>query len=102
MSSSVSSCSCCEKATITRSTSSALDELRQLLGRAEHGQVAEALLALARVLVDEADHVDPVLGVLQQLARDLLPDVAGADDERVLDVGVRTAAERPGDRARDD
>ena len=47
---------------------------------AQDGQVAEAVAPLARVLVDEADEVDAVLGVLQQLARHLLADVPGADD----------------------
>ena len=55
--------------------------------------------------VDEADEVDPVLGVLEELARDELADVAGADDDRVLEVGElmpaggtrRDACERDGD-----
>ena len=70
----------CENATITRSTSSASTMRGRSLDRAEDRQVAEALAALARMVVDEADHVDAVLGVLQQLARDPLADVAGADD----------------------
>ncbi len=44
------------------------DELRQLLGCPEHGQVRELDPALARVGVDEADEIDAVLGVLDELA----------------------------------
>ena len=33
------------------------------------------------VLVDEPDERDPVLGMLLDLARDELPDVAGAEDD---------------------
>ena len=44
--------------------------------------------ALAGVLVDEADDVDAVLRMLEQLRGDALADVAGADDQRVLDVRV--------------
>ena len=74
-----------------------VDELRQLVAGAEHRQLAEVVLAFARVVVDEAEHVDPVLRMLQQLASHHLPDVARADDERVLEVRVGA----PHDRARD-
>ena len=86
MSSSVSSW-IVENATITRSTSSSADELGSSLGRAEQRQVGQVVAALLRARVDEADEVDAVLGVLQQLARDELADLAGADDDRVLEVG---------------
>ena len=52
----------------------------QLLGLAEQRQVLELRPALPRARVDEADEVDAVLGVLQELAGDELPDVARADD----------------------
>src|SRR6266852_5231655 len=54
---------------------------------------------LSRRAIDEADHVDPVLVVLRELLRDQLPDVAGADDDRVLDVADVAAGERAGRRA---
>ena len=71
------------------------DDLGQIGGLAEDRQVAEVLVALARVLVDEADHVDAVLGVVEQLPRDPLPDVARPDDQRVLRVGVGAAGRSP-------
>ena len=49
--------------------------------------------------VDEADEVDPVLAVLEELARDELAHVAGADDHRVLEEGELRAG-RPRGRRR--
>src|SRR5438132_8269234 len=49
---------------------------------------------LLRRAIDEADHVDPVLVVLRELLRDQLPDVAGTDDDRVLDVADVAAGQR--------
>ena len=43
--------------------------------------------ALARIGVDEPDDVDAVLRMLDELASDQLSDLAGADDDAVLDVG---------------
>ena len=40
-----------------------------------------------RLVVDEAHEVDAVFGVLEQLARDELANVPGADDDGVLDIG---------------
>ena len=51
---------------------------------------------LLRVAVDEADEVEAVFGVLPELLRHELADVARADDDRVLDVGEML----PRDRAR--
>ena len=45
--------------------------------------------------VHEPDQLDAVLRVAQQLARDELADVAGADDDGVLGVGVAAAGARP-------
>ena len=55
------------------------------------------------VAIDEADDVDSVLRVLNQLARDQLSDFAGADDQGVLLVGalVCTLAGLPSGRAED-
>ncbi len=86
---------------ITRSMSSARDELRQLAHLAEHGELVEVVAALAWVLVDEADEVDAVLRMLQQLVRDALPDVPGADDDGVLDVRVEVATDAARDTARE-
>ena len=56
-------------------------------------------MALLRPRVDEADEVEAVLGVAQELARDALADVARADDDRVLQVERVPAADRARDRA---
>ena len=47
-----------------------------------------------RVVVDESEDVDAVLGVLGELAVDELADPAGADDHRVLDVRQPAPGER--------
>ena len=47
-----------------------------------------------RVPVDEAEQVDSVLGVLTELVGHELADVAGPDDDRVLEIGDRATAER--------
>ena len=70
-------------------------ELRETLERAQHGEVLEAGTAIARRVVDETDQVDPVLRVMKKLARDELTDVAGADDDRVLEVHQPVADARP-------
>ena len=83
----------------TRSTSSCRDESRQLLGRPEHGQIAEPRRRRSvGSRVDEADDVDAVLGVLEELAGDELPDLAGADDDGVLEVARRVACRSPARR----
>ena len=75
-------------------------DLRQLVDRSEHVLVSVCQHACARAVpvcrssVDEADHVDPVLGMLEELARDQLTDPAGADDHRVVDVRQTTVTER--------
>ncbi len=73
------------------------DDLGQPIGRPDEGEVLELGPARPRVRVDEADEVDAVLRVLEELPRRELADVAGADDDRVLEV-ERTA---PRDRARE-
>ena len=47
-------------------------------------EVAEVGAQLLRLGVDEADEVDAVLRMLEQLAGDQLADVPGADDRRVF------------------
>ena len=58
------------------------------------GQVAAPGLRLA---IDESDDVQSVLRVLDQLAGDQLTDLAGAQDQRVLDVGAGLPAQATGD-----
>ena len=72
------------------------DELGKLRRRPEQDQVTEVVAPLARRVVDEPDQVDAVLGMLQVLVRDQLPDIAGADDDRVLDVLGPASADRAG------
>ncbi len=63
-----------------------LDEPREVVELAKQRDVLDADLRLARRGVDEPDDVDAVLPVLEHLLRDQLADVAGADDDRVLQV----------------
>ena len=72
------------------------DDLGQAVGRPDEGEVLELGPPWPRMRVDEADEIDAVLGVLKKLASSELADIAGADDDRVLEV-ERTA---PRDRSR--
>ena len=47
---------------------------------------------MPRLGVDEAEHVEAVLGVLGELAGDKLTDVARPDDDRVLEIDVGSSA----------
>ena len=80
------------------------DDVREPLGRPDHGEVVELRPSVARVRVHEADEIDAVLGVLQELPGRELPDVAGAEDDRVLE--IRRAPSRcrtsEGTRGRDE
>ncbi len=69
------------------------DELRKLLGPAQERQVAQAREALFRLVVDEPDEVETVLRMMAQLLRYELADVAGTEDDRVLEVGEGAARE---------
>jgi hypothetical protein len=62
-------------------------------------EVPEPVDSLPRVVVHETDDVHPVLGMLEKLPGDALPDVARADDDGVLDVGVAAPAQGPRIRA---
>src|SRR5436309_9388692 len=77
-----------------------VDYLRDLLGRPEDRQVAEVSALLPGLGIDEADEVDVVLGVLEELPADQLADLASPDNHRVLDVRRLPARERPGGRSR--
>src|SRR4051794_15741215 len=62
-----------------------LDDLAQPVGRPEDGEVLGQVVAPhLGAAVDEADDVEAVLRMLEELAGDQLADVAGAEDERVL------------------
>ena len=95
MSASVCSCESCEKAKTTRSIVALLHELEQLVGPPEL-DAGELVALLERLVVDDADEADAVLGVQEVLACDQLADVAAADDDRVLDVGRAAPHDRCG------
>ena len=78
-----------------------VDDRRQVIRRAEQRQAGQIVVPHLRLGVDEADEIQTVFGMAQQLAGDALPDVAGAEDERVLLVERTPAAERACDRARE-
>ena len=68
-------------------------DLGQRVARPEKRNVLELGPASRRVVIDEADDVDAVLRVLEQLPGDHLADLAGADDHRVLQVEDTLPAE---------
>ena len=98
---SVSSCVSFEKATITRSTSKSL----MIAGRrSEEPRIViwpRSSRCVLRTRVDEADEVDPVLRMLEELPGDELPDLARAEDDRVLQVRDPVPAEGASRRAAD-
>ena len=63
---------------------------RKVVGCAEQGEMTEVGSPFLRIAVDQPDEVDPVLGMLEQLAGNELADVPGTDDHRVLQVGTRS------------
>ena len=75
------------------------DDLVKRSGCAEQREVLELGPAVARMRVDEADEVDAVLGVLQELARGELADVTGAEDDRVLEIERAAPRNRAGEPA---
>ena len=70
------------------------DDVAQAVGRPDERQVLELGTARPRMRVDEADEIDAVLGVLEELPRSQLSDVARADDDRVLEVERAAARAR--------
>ena len=83
-----------ENAMITRSTSRLLTTSASRSGSAEDGQVFGQVAAPGlRLPIDESDDVQSILRVLDQLAGDQLTDLAGAQDQRVLDVGAGPPAQ---------
>src|SRR5204863_1324408 len=61
-------------------------DLDEVVDTSEHGDSTDVAPQVLRLRVGEADEIDAVLGMLEDLAGDQLPDVAGADDHGVLDV----------------
>ena len=76
------------------------NEVGQLLGGPEQDQMAEILASLLRLVVDEPDEVEPVFLVMEDLPRDQLTDIAGADDDGVLQVERAPSTQRAGDDPR--
>ena len=96
--SSVSSCESLENAKTTRSTSSTRTSSGSWSGVPRIAELAEPGRVSLGFRVDEAEHVDPVLGVLANLLGHELADVARPDDDRVLEIGDRPPAERARER----
>ena len=89
------------------SSGSASSRIRaSAVGTAEHAHAVDARAALERVVVDEADRVEPELRVAQHLAQRQAPAVAGADDQHAARVlaargsrGSGAVVDRPRDEA---
>ena len=71
------------------------EQVRQLVGRAEHADAVQAQVLLARVVVDEADRRVAEGGRAQHLLQHQLGGVAGADDDHLLAARDDRAALRP-------
>ena len=78
------------------------DDLADLVRRSEDAHIPQIAARLPWAGIDEADQVDPVFRMLEQLATDELANLTRADDERVLDVGRLPACESPCNRAPSD
>ena len=72
-----------------------VDDLGYLLWRPENGDISEVATLRPGLGVDEADEVDAVLGMLEELPTDQLAYFPGADDHCVLDVCRTPARKRP-------
>jgi hypothetical protein len=72
----------------------AVEDARQLCGRAEHLQAADAHALLARVVVDEADRDAPQPGIAAKLRDDRLAARATADDQHLAGAAVGHPAHR--------
>src|SRR5436190_11557978 len=75
------------------------NDLVEIAGIAEDLKFAKIFPSLPRVRVDVPDEIDAVLEVLAEFSTDELPDVAGADDDRVLPVQGVTTCDRACDSA---
>ena len=70
------------------------DDRREPLDITEQRQVLETLSALLRLGVHETDEIHPVLRMDKELLREQLADVAGTDDDGVLDIGLVSPCKR--------
>ncbi len=79
-----------------------LEDLGQVVGRAEHLDALEAVAQLVAVVVDQPDRRVAGEAVREHLAQDQVAGVAGADDQHLLALGDERAAARALDqRARE-
>ena len=76
------------------------DDRRQAFSAAEQREVLEIVPAFLRAVVDEADEVNAVFRVREELPRDELADVARSDDDSVLEVADLATADRTTERPR--
>ncbi len=76
-------------------------EVREVVGGAEHLHAVDAVAALARVVVDEADRRVVQLPVALHLAHHQLAGVARADDQHLLAVGDEPGGRPLDQRARE-
>src|SRR4051794_9882781 len=79
-----------------------LDPPPELVGTAEQCQMIEVLTPFLRSNVDETNEIEAVLWMLEDLPGDKLPDIAGADDDGVLQVHDAPPRHHACDRARDE
>ena len=91
-----------ENATRTRSTLQAVDEVGQVVEPAQERRRAAERDLRQGVVVDEAEDVDPELGVLAVLVGDEASDPAGAHDDDALAEPRTALADRPRDGAQCD
>ena len=90
-----------ENDTMTRSTSRSRTISGSCAGVPRRVRCSRSTRGFAGLGVDEADEIEAVLRVLEQLARHQLADVARADDDGVLEVEDAPPADRPGGAAAD-
>jgi hypothetical protein len=65
-----------------------VDDLVELVCSTENGERSEVFAAFFGVVVDEADDLESVFGMSEELLRDQLADVACAQDDRLLAIGA--------------
>ena len=98
---STASCESFENAKITRSTPCSMTHSRRRSGppSSSGSRCASSSSSSVGRSSTKPDEVDPVLAMVQQLERELLPDVSRADDDGVLRRSPAVAAERTRDGA---
>src|ERR1700730_6470108 len=71
-----------------------MDELLEVRRGAQDRQVPESLGEVLRLIVDESNELDAVLGMLEELARHAVAHVPPAHHDRVLAVAAIAPAKR--------